>query len=323
MDKLFSFFCFLISLLSTTSPLFADSMITVKVSANSLVSGEVIALEDIAEISGDNQEEVERLKSLEIGRSPDFGKTRKFSAGSIRSFLNQKGIDFLTVNLTSPEEVKVTGDFLEITEKRIKYIFIRFINSKINLDDSRIMIKDIRCQKKVILPPGKVTYEVISPPGSNFTGKINLFILFSINKKLQKKIRVSGIINIFQDVLCASNSLKRHQLIREEDIHIERRNSARLSHDIMINPEEVIGKRTKKAVKINMPLRGNFLELPPLVKRGDPVTVLAESSNFLIKTIGEVLEKGNKGQIIKVLNISSRKGIYARVIDSNTVRVEF
>jgi len=185
------------------------------------------------------------------------------------------------------------------------------------------MIKDIRCQKKVILPPGKVTYEVISPPGSNFTGKINLFILFSINKKLQKKIRVSGIINIFQDVLCASNSLKRHQLIREEDIHIERRNSARLSHDIMINPEEVIGKRTKKAVKINMPLRGNFLELPPLVKRGDPVTVLAESSNFLIKTIGEVLEKGNKGQIIKVLNISSRKGIYARVIDSNTVRVEF
>jgi len=60
-----------------------------------------------------------------------------------------------------------------------------------------------------------------------------------------------------------------------------------------------------------------------LVKRGDIVFIIAESSGIKVTALGQVKEKGRKGQIVRVENIDSNKGIYARVLDSNSVKVDF
>jgi flagella basal body P-ring formation protein FlgA len=70
-------------------------------------------------------------------------------------------------------------------------------------------------------------------------------------------------------------------------------------------------------------LSTDLVELPPLVKRGDLVTIIARLEGLKITTLGEVKRKGRQGERIPVLNIDSRKVIFARVIDANTVAVEF
>jgi flagella basal body P-ring formation protein FlgA len=85
----------------------------------------------------------------------------------------------------------------------------------------------------------------------------------------------------------------------------------------------VIGKRTKRAIDPNLPLKLNFLEVPPLVRRGDLVTIVAESDTLKITTQGIVSENGCKGEMVRVINTNSRKDVYARVVDSRTVAVDF
>jgi len=69
--------------------------------------------------------------------------------------------------------------------------------------------------------------------------------------------------------------------------------------------------------------RTDIVELPPMVKRNDRVSIVAESESLRITAVGEVKESGSRGERVKVVNLNSNKEIFARVLDSKTVRVEF
>ena len=59
------------------------------------------------------------------------------------------------------------------------------------------------------------------------------------------------------------------------------------------------------------------------IRKGDRVILLAENHLFKITTLGETKEEGRKGERIKLINLSSKKEVYGRVINSNTVQIDF
>ena len=65
------------------------------------------------------------------------------------------------------------------------------------------------------------------------------------------------------------------------------------------------------------------MEFPPLVKRGDVVMIVAETNGLKITALGQVKKKGARGDRIPVVNFESQKVLYARVMDANTVKVDF
>jgi|TARA_B100001964_G_scaffold46824_1_gene52340 flagella basal body P-ring formation protein FlgA len=70
-------------------------------------------------------------------------------------------------------------------------------------------------------------------------------------------------------------------------------------------------------------LKKSLLKIPEDISRGDRVTILAENKTIRITVPGIAGENGRKGKTIKVKNIDSKKIIYARVLDSATVKVDF
>ncbi|HEC67994.1 MAG TPA: hypothetical protein ENI35_04180 [Candidatus Desulfofervidus auxilii] len=53
------------------------------------------------------------------------------------------------------------------------------------------------------------------------------------------------------------------------------------------------------------------------------VTVIVESDTLKITTKGIAKEKGQPGDVIKVINIDTKKVIYAKVANNSMVKVEF
>jgi flagella basal body P-ring formation protein FlgA len=98
---------------------------------------------------------------------------------------------------------------------------------------------------------------------------------------------------------------------------------AKLPTGVITDPEAVLGKRTRRAIGAKTVLRADLVESPPLVKRGDVVVIIAETSGLKITALGEVKKKGRLGESIPVMNYDSKKILYARVLDSSTVKVEF
>ena len=93
--------------------------------------------------------------------------------------------------------------------------------------------------------------------------------------------------------------------------------------NIINDPEKVVGRRTRRSIDPATVLRTDLVELPPIVKRGDIVTIVAEAGGMRITALGKIKKKGHKGERLKVINLNSKKEIYARVVDSSTVRVTF
>ena len=112
-------------------------------------------------------------------------------------------------------------------------------------------------------------------------------------------------------------------MITENDIHLKKMDLSKMKPNAITTLDGVLGKRTKRAIKTDEVLRTDQIELPPLVRRGDVVSIIAESNGLRITALGEVRKKGCRGERIKVLNLDSKKCIYANVLDSNTVRVDF
>jgi len=187
----------------------------------------------------------------------------------------------------------------------------------------KVTIGEFRGYEQVIVPREdfsclvQVTEKAIQ--GGNISG---MMVFFARGQEI-RKIRFSARVDIYADIIVPRHFLKKHHEIQAEDIQIVNKNIAALPQDVVTQEKEVLGKRTTLSINPQEALRLSMLELPPLVNKGDRVILLIENEQFKITSVGEVKEVGRKGDRIKLVNLSSKKEVYGRVLDANTVQVDF
>jgi flagellar basal body P-ring formation protein FlgA len=81
--------------------------------------------------------------------------------------------------------------------------------------------------------------------------------------------------------------------------------------------------RLKATWRANEPLRWSMVETRPLIEQGAVVEVVASEGALRISMRGVALENGNRGDLIKLRNVQSRKEIQGIVQNENSVLVVF
>jgi len=130
-------------------------------------------------------------------------------------------------------------------------------------------------------------------------------------------------VGVYADVVVARHYLKKHREIRETDLQVLNRDLSLLPPDVVTEVTDVLGKRTTLSINRYETLRKSMVEEPPLIRKGDRVLLLVESPFFRITALGESKEEGRRGERVKMLNLSSKKEVYGRVLDSKTVEIDF
>jgi flagella basal body P-ring formation protein FlgA len=295
---------------------------TVKVLEQAKVRTKLVRLGEIAEIKGEDRQLVEKLKSIVLGKAPLPGEMKEISGHYIEARVRRNDIDFSELTLNLPKKIQVVSEGVEVSSQKIEEMVKNFILKKMPWDPKQVSIK-VSDKKDIALTAGEITYEVVPRKGEDYLGATNLLLVFMVNGSVEKRLWVTTRIDVNKEVVLSNRPLRRHNIITREDIRLEKRNLAELPTDVITDPLEVIGKRTKRAIDPHIPIRFNYLEVPPLVRRGDLVIIVAETDALKITTQGIVTEDGCKGAMVRVINTGSRKEVYARVIDSRTVEVEF
>jgi len=303
--------------------IFAKGINTVQIFERSEVKYDKIRLGEIAKIKSEDSALLKKLSEIFIAKSPLPGKSRHIDESLIRNRLQQNDIDLSQIRLRVPKKVEVSRSFIEISKKKIEKIVLDFVYDIVPWEKEQVRIKKICVSDSAFLPQGKITYKVVAPRKTDFLGNVPLSVLFKVNQHLEKKIWATVNIEVLTDMVVTKRPLRRYQMITEDDIYLKKMDLSKMKSNAVSAFEEVLGKRTKRAIKTNEVLRTDHIELPPLVRRGDVVSIIAESNGLRITALGEVRKKGCRGERIKVLNLDSKKCIYANVLDSNTVRVDF
>jgi flagella basal body P-ring formation protein FlgA len=164
---------------------------------------------------------------------------------------------------------------------------------------------------------------VIVPEHAYRGGPLSATVVFLINGQEKKRIRISARVDLYADVVVAAHFLQKHYGIQEKDVQWVNRNVALLPNDIVTDLKDVLDHRTTLSVNGQEVFRKSMVEVPPLVKKGDRVIMAIENRQFKITTWGEVKEEGRKGDRIKLINLSSRKEVFGRVLDASTVQIDY
>jgi len=302
---------------------YADSITSISVYEKTTVEKDEILLGKIAGIEGEDHVLIRKLKNVVIGRSPLPGKSRYIGRDYIKLRLKQNDIDLPRLALQIPEKIKVSRSFVEISREEIEKIVSNFIYGKDFWNKNNTRIKNIQITKLPLLPRGRITYKVIPPKVMRGMGTIPLSILFLVDGEFYKKVKATVKIRIFKEVVVTGKPLGRYRTITQDDVYMKKMDITNLPNDIITNYKDVLGKRVRRNIWAKVVLRAEYIEFPPMVKRGDTVLIVAESEKMKITALGEVRKSGRRGERVKVINLNSNKRIFARIIDENTVKVDF
>lgn len=317
---IFSVTVFLISLPLYASP---GEMINIRVFEKVETEHEKIFLGNLADIKGGDLMLVQQLKNIYIGQSPLPGQSRRIDANYIKVRLKQHKIDFSLIALHIPKETVVFRKYIRVTQKQIEKMVMDNKNNLLPFDADQVTIKKISVSGDAVLPVGEMTYSIVPPKNTDFLGKILLSVYFYVNGKLEDRVYATLETELMANIVVARRPLKRNHTITDIDIKLVRMNMANVPSNSMVNPDDVLGKKTSRAVDAGTVLSSDLLFMPAIVDRNDIVMMIAESDNFKITAMGVCKGKGRKGDRVKVINLDSDKAVYARILDARTVVVDF
>jgi flagella basal body P-ring formation protein FlgA len=114
-----------------------------------------------------------------------------------------------------------------------------------------------------------------------------------------------------------ANDLAVGKVLADEDVLLERHDISSIP-DSITDPQEVVGLSGKRNLRAGEVLRRNVLMAPMLVKRGEPVRIVARHEQIEVSMAGDALDAGGRGDTVRVRNANGTV-IRARVTGASTV----
>lgn len=176
---------------------------------------------------------------------------------------------------------------------------------------------------KIVLPPDmKADFEisnvVYNPQGERFSA-----IVFAPSASNPiKRLEVSGGVERMVMLPVPRDNIRNGIIIGKRDIDVIEVRQRDLNADFITNAEELTGMTPRRMLLAGKPVRASEIEAPRIVGRGESVTMIFKEGALVLTAKGKALENGAKGDLIRVVNDSSKRTIEAVVTAENEVTVQ-
>ncbi|MBU1169650.1 MAG: flagellar basal body P-ring formation chaperone FlgA [Proteobacteria bacterium] len=295
--------------------------VTVRVRSYSNVPGSDVCLKDIADIHGSDSV-YEQIKNLMITLAPRPGKKRRFPGSMVEAKLRGEfPIAHKKWTISIPDMVMIERDCQEISESDMKKLFYAFIEKKAGERSFRIRDFAIKGNRQIAL--GSQSFTVDDRNLRSIEGRVTLTVHARVPLEKSQKLFLSGWVDVYDQVVCASRDILRGELIQPSDLRLEKKNLSKIPGGIFHETIEASGSIARSHIGKGRCLRNSMIEKAPLVRKGDRVKIIAKSARMTISTSGVSMEDGALGEQILVENSKSSKKMTARIMDAETVEVLF
>lgn len=122
-------------------------------------------------------------------------------------------------------------------------------------------------------------------------------------------------LSVAADEITAAQTLPAGTVLTEADLIV------RTSAEAGLTPADAVGRQLRIAVYEGRPITRSQLAAPTLVARNQLVTLAYEHAALRIETEGRALGAGGEGDVIRVMNLSSRATLTARINADGSVSV--
>ncbi|MBI3090179.1 MAG: flagellar basal body P-ring formation protein FlgA [Candidatus Tectomicrobia bacterium] len=295
----------------------------ITVNAAAIVMGDQVRLGDVAQIEAGTPARAERWQSLVLGQAPLPGQTRRFDGRQVEARLRGAGFPLDSTSLEVPEHIEVLRAYTTIEQNDLEQAVRDFLRRTIPWAPEQVEIGPISAPTPILLPDGEVELRIAASGLEDFRGPTTLTVATLVDGVAVKRFNVNLAITVRAKVVRLLRPLQRGEIVGAEMLRVEQADLAALPNGVFNDPQEVIGQQAKRPLSSFVILRRDMLEVPPLVRRGDLVTLLAQKPGLTVRTRGKVLGDARRGEQVRTVNLSSQREVIGKVLDAKTVVVEF
>ncbi len=263
----------------------------------------------------------ESLAKIDLGASPKPDKIKFLDKKKIISAI--RGQQYLPedIKIISPERVYVKRLGQRVSEENIRQFIDQHLSKMYK--NKEYTLTSFRVRGLELYPQGAVAFTLLSNDIIGQNGRMSALLEVKINGERYDKLSVTGQIAIYENVLCLTRSFPKGKMITREDVYLKKMNIYDLSDNFMKDLDALDQKILKTSMKKDNYLRTNLIESPPLIQKGDFITLISKNETLVIVTSGISKEDGFKNESIRVENLSSGKAVQGVVKSKSKVEVEF
>lgn len=178
-----------------------------------------------------------------------------------------------------------------------------------------------------VLPDGRLKVQVMSNARMraseiadlSYDSQTGRFI--AIVRHGRRAARVFGRAYAEVPVSVPSRVIRPGETVKPSDLTVTHIDSSRLPPEAVVHRGDLIGNEARRTLSAGRVVTGNLIGPPTLVERNTPVTITFRQSGLKILGKGKALEDGGLGELVRVMNIESKRVIEAEVTGAGEVDI--
>ncbi len=175
---------------------------------------------------------------------------------------------------------------------------------------------------KVKVPAvGLIVMEVESLDYDRRTSRFSAVITAATADFGPVRLTLEGQANELIKIPTVNRHLARGDIIRADDISSIEIRADQRQRTIAEEADQLIGLQAKRTLRPDRPVRLSDLQRPILVEKRSLVTMTVAGRFMKLTAVGQALEDGALGDIVRILNVKSNRTIQGQVIGASAVRV--
>ncbi|MDH5563570.1 MAG: flagellar basal body P-ring formation chaperone FlgA [Nitrospirota bacterium] len=210
-----------------------------------------------------------------------------------------------------------------VTARKFEEAIVVAITEQFGRRNHHVSFQVLFPQKPLSVPGGELSLEVEQLSGGARMGRRAFRVRLFIQGQFFKMVNVVGELKAQATVTTPTRWIKPKEVVMADDVMEMTVDLPSLMHDFVLEDGEVIGKQVLRPLPPRQPIRKVMLDDPPLVHKGDRVTIEVRQGGLLVQTVGFAKAAGKSGEAIPVQNQSSGREVIGRIMGSGLVEVGF
>ena len=281
-----------------------------------------IILSDIADINTVDPKLKSKISSIDLGRPPAEGWTRIITRENIKEAINSTFNHPLPVKFLGAIKTEVVSKTIVVSQESIEQsaeFVLKAVSSK-EADDIEWSI--YRHPRPVRVPAGRFGVDLSARIRKGKIGRDQAIIDVDIkvDGKTVETLPVQFRIRRFREVLVTLSPVRRGEPL-EGKVGIKRMEISHFFGKPLTDINQIKNKVASRLLMSGRIVTDLDIKDPELVRKGDIVTMVGIKGNLRITIKGIARTGGSLGEMVKVMNPSTRRIIVGRVVGFGVVEV--
>ncbi len=278
------------------------------------IFSEIVTLGDLFHNAGD-------AEHTAVFRAPNIGTSGIISAERVKGSARKNGLHW--PNLGGIQKVEVHRPSREIRSEELTDLLRRAVQEEIGAEEvEAIDIRFNTTPKSIHMDPRTDTQLIVKQIQYNQrTGNFWAIVGPDGKSSFTGDVRLRGTAKEMLAMAVPRRTILRKTRIRSQDISMVRLPKTRFNSQYAQDPEELIGKVSRRRLATNKPVRLIDLEEPKIIRKNSIVEVTFRQGGLILKIEGRAMTDASYGELVTVVNVASKRNIEGIAVGPGLVSV--